>query len=42
MDDGSNNGTSVDGQRIPPNVWTQVSSGALLRFGPVEFNVRLE
>jgi hypothetical protein len=42
MDDGSNNGTSLDGQRIAPSVWTPVSSGSLLRFGPVEFSVRLE
>lgn len=41
-DENSNNGTFLNGQRIPPGVWTPVASGALIRFGPVEFSVRLE
>ena len=41
-DEGSNNGTYVNGLRIPANVFTPVSSGGQLRFGPVEFSVRLE
>jgi hypothetical protein len=41
-DESSNNGTFLNGQRLPPGVWTPVSSGSLLRFGPVEFSVRLE
>lgn len=41
-DEGSNNGTFVNGQRLPAGVWTPVGSGALVRFGPVEFSVRLE
>lgn len=39
---GSNNGTLVNGNRIAPNVNTPVPSGSILRFGPVEFVVRLE
>jgi pSer/pThr/pTyr-binding forkhead associated (FHA) protein len=42
FDEGSNNGTSLGGQRIAPNAWTAVVSGSLLRFGPVEFSVRVE
>jgi len=41
-DEGSNNGTFVNGQRIAAQVWTPVPNGTMLRFGPVEFNVRLE
>jgi hypothetical protein len=41
-DESSNNGTHINGQRIPPGVWTPVGPGAQLRFGPVEFSVRLE
>jgi len=41
-DEGSNNGTHVNGQRIPAGVYTSVVSGGSLRFGPVEFTVRLE
>ena len=40
-DEGSNNGTFVNGTRIAPNAFTPVPSGAQLRFGPVEFTVRL-
>ncbi|WP_437986007.1 FHA domain-containing protein [Sorangium sp. So ce117] len=41
-DENSNNGTYVNGQRIAAAVWTLVPPGASLRFGPVEFSVRLE
>ena len=41
-DENSNNGTYINGQRIPGGVWTPVPAGAQLRFGPVEFSVRLE
>ena len=41
-DESSNNGTFVNGQRIAPAAWTGVPPGASLRFGPVEFAVRLE
>ncbi len=41
-DEGSNNGTYVNGVRIAPNTWTPAPPGALLRFGPVEFTVRLD
>ena len=41
-DERSNNGTYVSGERIPPGAWTVVPSGRALRFGPVEFDVRLE
>lgn len=38
-DGGSNNGTYVDGARIPAEVWVSVRVGAELRFGPVTFTV---
>jgi hypothetical protein len=41
-DENSNNGTNINQNRIPPLVWTVVPPGAVLRFGPIEFNVRLE
>lgn len=41
-DEGSNNGTYVNGARIAAGVFTPISSGSALRFGPVEFSVRLE
>lgn len=41
-DEGSNNGTYVNHVRIPATVWETVPSGASLRFGPVEFTVRVE
>lgn len=41
-DEGSNNGTFVNGARIPGMTWTPVPNGAALKFGPVEFSVRLE
>jgi hypothetical protein len=42
LDNSSNNGTFVNGVRIPPSVWTPVPHGSTLRFGPVEFSARLE
>jgi hypothetical protein len=41
-DERSNNGTFVDDHRLAPGSWTALKSGARLRFGPVNFNVRLE
>lgn len=38
-DGGSNNGTYVDGARLPAEVWVSVRVGAELRFGPVTFTV---
>ncbi len=40
-DEGSNNGTYVNGSRIAANVFTPVMAGGTLKFGPVEFSVRL-
>lgn len=42
FDNGSNNGTFINGQRVPPQIWTPVPHGAQLRFGPAEFSARLE
>jgi FHA domain len=39
-DEGSNNGTYVDGARIAAQTWTPVMPGAQLRFGPIDFGVR--
>lgn len=41
-DEGSNNGTYVNGARITAGTFIAVSSGGQLRFGPVEFSVRVE
>jgi hypothetical protein len=41
-DEQSNNGSYVDGHRLAPNVWTIAPTGGVLRFGPVEFNIRIE
>jgi hypothetical protein len=41
-DEGSNNGTFVNDGRIAKGVSTSVASGSRLRFGPVEFSVRLD
>ena len=41
-DEGSNNGTYVNGLRIPAGVFTPVPSHGALRFGPVEFTARVE
>jgi pSer/pThr/pTyr-binding forkhead associated (FHA) protein len=39
-DEGSNNGTYVDGARITAQTWTAVMPGGQLRFGPIDFGVR--
>jgi hypothetical protein len=41
-DEGSNNGTFVGGQRIPSGAWATAANGSQIRFGPIEFNVRIE
>jgi pSer/pThr/pTyr-binding forkhead associated (FHA) protein len=41
-DEGSNNGTHIAGARIPAHVWTPVFAGSSLRFGPVEFTVKID
>ena len=41
-DEGSNNGTFVAGGRIQSYAWVAVPSGSAIRFGPIEFTVRLE
>jgi hypothetical protein len=41
-DEGSNNGTYVDGTRIASGAWTPVRDGGTVRFGPIEFTARLE
>jgi hypothetical protein len=41
-DENSNNGTFINGNRLAPGAWTPVQNGSLIRFGPVEFSVRLE
>jgi pSer/pThr/pTyr-binding forkhead associated (FHA) protein len=39
-DETSNNGTYVQGARIPSGQWVVVPAGASLKFGPIEFSVR--
>jgi hypothetical protein len=41
-DENSNNGTFVDGHRLAPGVWTVAPAGTAVRFGPIEFNIRIE
>jgi pSer/pThr/pTyr-binding forkhead associated (FHA) protein len=41
-DETSNNGTWLDGNRLAPGQWAPVPAGARLRFGPIEFDVRME
>lgn len=41
-DEGSNNGTYVNGSRIPAQVWTPAPAGATIKFGPCEFRVKLD
>lgn len=41
-DENSNNGTHVNGTRLQPGAWTPAPNGSLLRFGPIEMNLRLE
>lgn len=40
-DEGSNNGTHVNGAKITAGAWTPVPAGSMLRFGPVELSVSL-
>jgi pSer/pThr/pTyr-binding forkhead associated (FHA) protein len=41
-DESSNNGTYLDGARIAAAAWTPVAPGSQLRFGPIDFTVRLD
>jgi pSer/pThr/pTyr-binding forkhead associated (FHA) protein len=41
-DETSNNGTFVDNLRVPAGQWIPVPAGGHLRFGPVEFSVRVD
>ncbi len=41
-DDNSNNGTTLNNQRVNPGVWTPVPNGSSIKFGPIEFSVNLE
>ncbi len=41
-DEGSNNGTTVDGAPVLKGTWSAVRHGGVLRFGPVDLTVRLE
>lgn len=41
-DEGSNNGTYVDGARIASGAWTPVRASGTVRFGPIEFTARIE
>ena len=41
-DETSNNGTYVDNNRLAPGQWFPVPAGSHLRFGPIEFSVRVD
>jgi hypothetical protein len=41
-DEGSNNGTALNGQRIAAGAWTPVPNGSSIRLGPIDFTVTLE
>jgi hypothetical protein len=41
-DESSNNGTYLDGSRIAAAAWIPVAPGGQLRFGPIDFAVRLD
>jgi pSer/pThr/pTyr-binding forkhead associated (FHA) protein len=41
-DETSNNGTYVENQRVPAGQWVPVAPGGHVRFGPVEFSVRVD
>ena len=41
-DEGSNNGTYLNGARLSSYVWQPVPPGGQVRFGPIEFTVRVE
>lgn len=40
-DEHSNNGTFIADVAVAPGTWTEVGTGASLRFGPVAFSVRV-
>lgn len=40
-DELSSNGTFVDGEPIPPNVWVRVRGGRVA-FGPIDFSVQIQ
>jgi hypothetical protein len=40
-DEGSNNGTYIDNGKVQSYAWMSVPAGGSLRFGPIEFTVRL-
>jgi pSer/pThr/pTyr-binding forkhead associated (FHA) protein len=41
-DETSTTGTYLNGSRIAQATWTHVPGGSMLRFGPVEFSVRID
>lgn len=41
-DEGSNNGTYVSGDRLPAHAWALAPAGTTLRFGPLEFTVKID
>jgi hypothetical protein len=41
-DENSNNGTFVGGNRLMPGQWTHLAHGGSVRFGPLEFSIRLQ
>jgi predicted component of type VI protein secretion system len=41
-DEGSNNGSTVDGAQLLARSWTRVLAGSTLGFGPVSFKVVVE
>jgi predicted component of type VI protein secretion system len=41
-DEGSNNGTYLQGARLQAGIWTPVPPGPSLRVGPIDMLVRLE
>jgi pSer/pThr/pTyr-binding forkhead associated (FHA) protein len=41
-DEGSNNGTFVDGAPAPKGVWTKVRHGATVRLGSAELQAKLD
>ena len=41
-DEGSNNGTYIGGMKIQAHTWQSIPNGGAVKFGPIEFTVRLE
>jgi FHA domain len=41
-DENSNNGTTVNGNRLTPGIWSPVPPGSILRFGPIEFSAAVQ